>query len=160
MTARDIQLARRARKHGAKYSLRIILEARRAGILISWALALVEQETGFRNIFGCDTGPCSHAPWCHQTVTRERVRELIAHVKQGGTSNGVGPTQLTSLDYILRAQRLGGAHIPRHNIRVGLAVLREKTGGDMRQAWKFNGSPAYQEQIAAKQAAWHRRLAG
>lgn len=155
---RDLMLARIANKHGAKFSLRIILEARRAGIPISWAFALVEQETGFRNIFGCDLGRREGVPWCNAPVTKARVQELVRYVRNGGTSNGVGPTQLTSLDYIMRAEKLGGAHLTQHNIRVGMEVLHEKSGGDMQQAWKFNGAWQYQGQIAAKQAVWHRRL--
>lgn len=162
-TDRNLELAHIAKSHGANYSLRIVLECRRAGIPISAGFALVEVETGDengggQNIFGCDLGKRAGVPWCHQAVTRERVQALIRHVKAGGISNGVGPTQLTSLDYILRAERLGGAHLTRCSIRVGMEVLHEKTGGDMGQAWRYNGSRAYQAKFDRAKAKWHRRL--
>ena len=56
MTPRDLVLARRAKRHGARYSLRIIREARRAGIPISLAFAIVEQESRFLNVCGHDPG--------------------------------------------------------------------------------------------------------
>lgn len=160
---RDLELARIAKSHGARYALRIVLEARRAGIPISALFALVEVETGDekgvgQNIFGCDLGKRSGPPYCHQQVTRARVQALIRHVKAGGISNGVGPTQLTSIDYIMRAERYGGAHLTRYSIRVGAEVLREKTGGDMDEAWRYNGSRAYQAKFDRAMAKWHRRL--
>lgn len=162
-TARDLFLARRAKKAGAKQALIIITEARKARIPISWGFALIEQESAFRNIFGCDIGPRSGPPYCHQKATKSRVDALIRHVRAGGVSNGVGYGQLTSLPYVLRAHRLRagiykGAHRARPNIRVSFQVLREKTGGDMSQAWRYNGARAYQAQIAAKQRRWHEAL--
>jgi hypothetical protein len=161
--ARDLELAQIAKRHGANYSLRIVQACRAAKVPVSAGFALIEVETGDergggRNIFGCDLGKRAGVPWCHQAVTRERVQVLIRHVKAGGTSNGVGPPQLTSLEYILRAERLGGAHLTRCTITVGMQVLREKTGGDMDQAWRFNGSRAYQAKFDKAMAKWHRRL--
>ena len=150
----DLRYARRAKKAGAKWSLRIVWEARRARVPISWLFALIEQETGFRNVFGCDWGP--GRAYCHEAVTREKVQALL----RSGLANGVGPGQLTSPEYVRRADRYGGAHVPRHNIRVAAEVLREKTGGDMHKAWRYNGSPVYQGQIETKQRHWHRVLMG
>ena len=160
---RNRDLARLAKAAGANYSLRIILEARRANVPISAGFAIVEVETGDehgggRNIFGCDLGKRAGVPWCHQRVTRARVQALIRHVRAGGTSNGVSPMQLTSLEYILRAERLGGAHIAANSIRVGMEVLREKTGGDMDKAWRYNGGREYQEKFERAQRKWHRIL--
>lgn len=160
---RQVALARIAKSHGANYSLRIVREALRADIPISALFALVEVETGDekgggQNIFGCDLGTRSGPPYCHQQVTRARVQALIRHVKAGGISNGVGPTQLTSIDYIMRAERYGGAHLTRCTIRVGAEALREKTGGDMDLAWRYNGSRAYQAKFDKAMRKWHERL--
>lgn len=149
---RDLRLARVAKRHGAKWSLRTVREARRAGVPISWGLAMVEQESHWENIFGCDHGPGK--AFCHQKVTKAKVQELL----RSSLANGVGPTQLTTKDYVRRADRYGGAHIPRHNIRAGMEVLREKTGGDMKQAWKYNGAKQYQAQIEGKARRWHQRF--
>lgn len=160
---RDLELARVAKSHGANYSLRIVLACRAADIPVSAGFALVEVETGDdrgggRNIFGCDLGKRAGVPWCNQRVTRERVQALIRHVQAGGTSNGVGPPQLTSIGYIVRAEKLGGAHLARCTITVGMEVLHEKTGGDMDEAWRYNGARGYQAKFDRAMAKWHERL--
>jgi hypothetical protein len=164
MNAQDREYVRRARANGAEHAYRIILEARRAGIPLSWAFALVEQESGFRNIFGCDWGRPAwpgeyRPPFCKVPVTADRVDALLRH----GKPNGVGLTQLTDFSYVLRAERTKvarafGAHLPGNQIRVGMEVLKEKTGGDMGQAWRYNGAREYQAQIKAKQRRWHNIL--
>jgi hypothetical protein len=162
MNAQDREYVRRARANGAQHAYRIILEARRAGIPLSWAFALVEQESGFRNIFGCDWGEGSNrfsAPYCRVPVTQARIRTLLAH----GKPNGVGLTQLTDFSYVRRAERTKaarayGAHLPANQIRVGMEVLKEKTGGHMDEAWRYNGAFSYQREIQAKQRRWHNIL--
>ena len=162
-TVRDIQLARKARAAGAEHSLRIILEARRAGLPISLAFALVEQESGFKNIFGCDQGSIM----CHQAVTKDRVQRLLRHVRAGGVSNGVGLTQLTWPGYIIMAERLGGAHIPRNQIRVGFSILAghiAKHGEDGGLASYNAGDPfnpqgrRYAREVQERQSKWHKIL--
>jgi len=151
--ARDLKLARVAKKHGAKSALRTLWEARRNGLEYSWLLAMIEQESEWRNIFGCDHGPGK--AFCHQKVTNERVRSLQA----SGLNNGVGYTQLTSPEYVQMAMRRpGGAASTRNQIAVGAAVLKGKTGGDMDLAWRYNGAREYQAQIAAKARRWHQRF--
>lgn len=151
-----------ARRHGARHALWIIREARAEGVPLSWAFALVEQETNFRHIFGGDHGVLRNAkdaPFFRVPVTRARVQALIRWVNGGNASNGVGLTQLTSIGYINRAEQAGGAHKVRVNLRIGFRVLREKAGGHYTDnAWKYNGSPAYQAQIEAKRNRWAQIL--
>jgi hypothetical protein len=162
MNAQDREYVRRARANGAQYAYRIILEARRAGIPLSWAFALVEQESGFKNIFGGDWGnlPNDYAPPFYRVpVTKERVAALLRH----GKPNGIGLTQLTDFSYVRRAERTKasrsyGAHLPANQIRVGMEVLKEKTGGHMDEAWRYNGAFSYQREIQAKQRRWHNLL--
>jgi hypothetical protein len=88
-------------------------------------------------------------------VTNRRVNELLG----SGLANGVGYTQLTTKDYVRRAHdRRGGAASVRNQIIVGAQVLKEKTGGDMSKAWRYNGAPVYQGQIEAKARRWHKRF--
>jgi hypothetical protein len=159
--ARDLKLARFINKvvrseykdTQAPFALRTVWEARRNGIPLSWALAMIEQESRWRNIFGCDHGPGN--AYCHQKVTNDKIRHLL----NAKVYNGVGYTQLTSRDYVERAmRRRGGAASVRNQIIVGMQVLREKTGGDMEQAWRYNGAPAYQAQIKSKAKRWHERF--
>lgn len=159
-TTRDIDLARRAKRHGARYSLRIIWEARRADLPISLAFALVEQESAFRNIFGHDRG----GPFPGQQVTRERVQALLRHTAGGGTSNGVGLTQLTWPPLIREAERHGGAHTPRAQLRVAFSHLSQliQTYGRADGIRRYNGSGpaavAYSASVRNKAARWHRIL--
>jgi hypothetical protein len=150
---RDVKLARLAKKHGAKSALRTLYEARRNDIPYSWLLAMIEQESYWRNIFGCDHGPGK--AYCHEKVTNAKVRDLM-HRR---LYNGVGYTQLTSPEYVAMASRRpGGAASVRNQIIVGAAVLKGKTGGDMSQAWKYNGNQSYQHEIQPRADRWHKRF--
>jgi hypothetical protein len=123
---------------------------------IAWACALVEQESGFKNIFGCDFGPqLGHPPFCEDKVTHARVQQLLAQSK----NNGVGLTQLTDRSLVEQAERMGGAHIPLNQCIVGFKLLKQIInsfghGG----IWHYNGAPAYQQQIAAKHNLWVPRF--
>ena len=156
LSARDMRYGYRAKRAGARYPHRIIKHARRADIPLSWAFALVEQESGFRNVFGCDHG----SVLCHQKVTRDRVQFLIRWVARGGISNGVGLTQLTSIDLIDAAERIGGADRVDNQLAVGFAYFAGLTdhGKAMDNAWRYNGDRSYQAEIEAKQKRWHRIL--
>jgi hypothetical protein len=119
---RDAALAHKLRAKGVKNALRIVIECRHRHselIPVSLGLALQEQESGGRNIFGADVG----APFAHQPVTKRRVQQLVEHVHAGGISNGVGPMQLTFIGFIDEANRDGGAWLPAVNIATGLGIV-------------------------------------
>lgn len=166
LRARDITLARkivRRRPRAVGICLRIVVEARRNNLAVSEALAVIEHESGFRNIFGCDQG----APFCHQHVTKGRVLELVRHVRNGGVSNGVGHGQLTWIGYIQEANRDGGAWVPRVNIATALKIMG---GHKARHGWMgglatYNAghasSPqgqAYAQRVDRLKRDWHRYL--
>lgn len=160
---RDLVLANRAKRAGAKHSLRIVWEARRAWIPVSLGFALVEQESGFRNIFGADQGSILK----HEKVTKAKVTRLLRFVERGGPSNGVGLTQLTYPPYIRHANRIGGAHLPKYQLRVGFGALRDKIAnhGTVPGLAAYNAgrpdSPVGREYaigVRAKQLRWHRIL--
>ena len=72
------------------------------GLFVSTAAALVEKESGGKNVFGCDWGSkwTNEPPYCNVAVTEERVRRLIDNYNQppvGIGANGVGYTQLTTM---------------------------------------------------------------
>lgn len=120
---RDLLLARRANKAGAKHSLRIILEARNAGLPISLAFAVLKQETSFQNIFGHDAG-ARFSDQRHVVVTNERVKLLLGDVAKGKPSNGVGLPQLTYPPFIKRAAAMpGGAASVKNQLRVAFGDL-------------------------------------
>lgn len=156
-TKRDLELARIADKWGANYSTRIILECRAHGVAISDGFALVEQESDFQNVFGCDHGPGK--AFCHQAVTKARVASLLA----SPLANGVGPTQLTSKGFVRDADRDGGAHKPAVNIATGIAILGalQAKHGPMTGFGAYNGGEGnpnmtYAREVDAKADRWHR----
>jgi hypothetical protein len=158
-TKRDYELAREAERHGADFATRIILECRAHDVAISDGFALIEQESEFRNIFGCDHG--EGRAFCHMAVTPGRVRMLLA----SDLSNGVGPSQLTSKGFVREADRDGGAHKPAVNIATGIAILGrlQKKHGRMVGFGAYNGGEGnpnmgYAREVDRKAAHWHDRF--
>ncbi len=160
--ARDIQLARKANSHGAKYSLRIIREARRANIPISLGFSLVQHETGFRNVFG-------HDPTIYVGAGAVTKRKYLAYKRrrgkrgQGGMQ-GVGPCQLTWWEFQDGADRLGGCWNPRHNIRRAFNDLAAmiRAHGYAKGVERYNGvgqaARQYSMRVRVGAQTWHRRL--
>lgn len=159
---RNIAKATKARLHGARYARTIADEASRAGIPYAVAFAAVEQESGFRNVFGHDHGGLHPG----LPVTSGRVLELLSHVSRGGESNGVGLTQLTFPPFIRQAQSLpGGAAKPRNQLRVGFAILADlhRRHGSWHDAFRaYNGTGEAAERYArvmdARVAKWKHNL--
>lgn len=167
MTSRDLLLARRAKAAGARPSLRIIMEARRAGLpSLALAFAVIEQESGFRNIFGHDSG--ADRSLYGKPVTKERVQQLLRGVSDHTfASNGIGLSQLTWLGYIRQAEALGGAHLERNQLRVGFQALAGMVHayGEERGLAAYNsGTPdsskgrRYAREVLEKKAKWHKIL--
>jgi hypothetical protein len=163
---RDQQLAERAKAHGARFSLRIIIEARRAGLPVSLGFALVEQESGFANTFGHDPTIFAGAG----TVTKAKY--LAYKAKRGangrGGMQGVGPCQLTFYTYQDRADKLGGCWVARHNIHVAFTDLAAMVAkhGESKGLAVYNAGEAgwrngreYAHSVQQRQAKWHGRLA-
>lgn len=162
---RDLALAVKAKRHGANYSLRIVREARRAGIPISLGFALVEQESGFRNVFGHDptifvgAGKVTRKKYLQYRLARD------ASAPRRRLMQGVGPTQLTWFEFQDAADKLGGCWKPACNIRFAFRHLAElmKEKGEAGGIAAYNGSgPAaqrYAVQVRAKQRKWHGWLA-
>jgi hypothetical protein len=161
VSARDNELAHKAKAHGARYSLRIVLEARRADIPISLGFALVEQESGFSNVFG-------HDPTIFQGAGKVTKSKYLEYKRQRGTPGrkmqGVGPCQLTWWTYQDRADRYGGCWVARHNIRVAFEDLAElmKQHGRREGLKRYNGSGVaadrYATSVLRRQQRWHTIL--
>lgn len=166
MATDETKLIEMIKGAGFSFGPAIVAEAKREGVRLALALALVEQESGFRNIFGCDSGKqLDTAPWCHQPVTSERVKELIAFVGRGGTSNGVGLTQLTSIDLIKQAEAEGGAHKVVAQCRVGFRFLhgliernQERAGIGAYNGGESNPNFKYADSVLALRGKWQARI--
>ena len=162
----DSKLIEMIRGAGFSFGPVIMTEARREGVQLALALALVEQESTFRNIFGCDgKRQIQVVPWCHQHVTRDRVQALIAHVEAGGASNGVGLTQLTDIGLIREAEVEGGAHTVDAQCRVGFRLLHGliEQHGERTGIGGYNGGPGnpnldYADHVIGLRAKWQARI--
>lgn len=166
-TPRDMALAVKAKRYGARYALRIVLEARRAGIPVSLGFALIEQESAFRNVFGHDPSIFRGAG----DVTR---RKYLAYKRQRGRRGqggmqGVGPAQLTYYAFQDSADKIGGCWQPKHNIRVAFtdlaAMIRtwgRRTGLGVYNAglagWRAGRGAEYADEVLSKYDRWHKRL--
>jgi hypothetical protein len=165
MSPADWRYAWKARRAGVPpgYASTIIAEARRTDhVTRSLALALVEQESGFRNVFG-------HDPTIFRGAGKVTKAAYLDYKRRRGPTGrggmqGVGPTQLTWWEYQDAADREGGCWDPAVNIRVGLRVL---DGNIARRGLRdgiaeYNGSgPAaqrYADEVLAKATRWHRIL--
>lgn len=160
---RDQQLAHRAKANGAQYSLRIVIEARRAGIPISLGFALVEQESGFRNVYGHDP-VANRAPKGGRVTKHNYLNVYLPDRKAGRGMQGVGPCQLTWYAFQDQADHLGGCWIAKNNIRVAFdhlaALIRSNGVKTGLRAYNGSGPNAerYARQVLARQSKWHRRL--
>lgn len=98
----------------------IAFACRRHHIRYALGFALVEQESGFKHIFGHDVGGLFPG----LPVTRSRYRRLRAHLKATGGSgaNGVGYTQITYYAFILEHP---GLWKKRANIYFGMSLIAE-----------------------------------
>jgi hypothetical protein len=161
----DDKLIKMVSEAGHLFGPDILVESKRAGLPFALALALVEQESGFQNIFGCDIGPRDTPPYCHQPVTRDRVKALIAHVQGGGISNGVGLTQLTSIDLILQAEAEGGAQNVGPQCLVGFRHLHglierhgEEIGIGAYNGGEGNPQLGFAKSVLALRDKWQARI--
>jgi soluble lytic murein transglycosylase-like protein len=160
---RDIALAYRIKRHGGNYALRTVIEARRAGVPVSLLCAFLTQESNFSNVFGHDA---VRNPIKGGKVTKARYLAYRHYRDAGYGMQGVGPCQLTWIGFQQQADRLGGCHIPRHNIRVGAelirSLLRAHPGNEHAAIARYNGTgpaaEAYADSVLHLQKTWHERL--
>ena len=138
----------------------IAATCREAGVPFHVACALFEKESMGRNVYGHDKGGAlSGFPY---PVSRENYRVFIWLVRNGQTSNGVGPAQITwpgffslMLDDDLKPWDI------HDNMRFGLDLLRsyhDFTGTWQGAGTKYNGAEAYGVDLAKKVGEWKGRL--
>jgi hypothetical protein len=160
----DQRYASIAAKHGLENSLRALWEARAAGISPALALAMLEQESGGKNVFGHDPTIYVGAG----TVTKDKYIAYRAKRRASGNRlmQGAGPLQLTWWEFQDGADALGGCWVVKYNLRYGyrrLAILIKQYG-----TWigveRYNGSgpnaQAYRRSVHDRYNKWHTRLHG
>lgn len=129
---------------------------------ISYALALIEKESGGRNVFGHDAVR-NPAPKGGRVTARNYAVYKAAR-KRGLGMQGVGPTQLTWYAFQDQADAIGGCWKPYPNMCVGFALLGShiKRLGKEHGAAAYNGTgdaaEAYGRDWVRRQGIWHERL--
>lgn len=170
-TKRHLEIGRRIKSLGGDYGTRIAMEADRQNIPVSVLTAVVEQETGFRNVFGHDkkvNGSTSGIPkrWAGTEVTKNKYRWYKLGRRFRG-NQGVGPMQLTFPGYQDEADRDGGCWDTAVNIATGANVLKAlyDSHGTWAAAYAVYNAGSVNEQgrqyaaeVTAKQRKWHRNL--
>lgn len=152
------QVALKAQRYvGFAKGLKIARAAKRKRLPYPLAFALVEQESGFRHIFGHDTTFLAGQP-----VTHDRYQRLIAHIRAGGTSNGVGYTQITYPGYLLEHP---GLWRKGKNLRFGFGLVKGFIDryGKQKGLAIYNGGPSnpqydYADSVLRREARWRQRL--
>lgn len=142
-----------------------VAEAKRAGLRLDYACAMLQKESGGgSNVFGHDptifvgAGPVTKAKYLD--YKRRRV------ASGNKLMQGVGPTQLTYWTLQDRADAQGGCWNPRINMRVGFKHLADhiRAHGEADGARRYNGSgaaaEAYSKDLLAKAARWREVLDG
>ena len=159
------RLIERLRAEGVARPQAVVEEARRAGLRLALACALLEKESGGgRNVFGHDPTIFVGAG----EVTRAKYREYKKRRVASGNRQmqGVGPCQLTWWEFQDTADREGGCWRPEVNMRVGfrhlVALINQH--GEADGARRYNGSgdaaEAYSRDLLAKAKIWDAKLAG
>jgi Putative peptidoglycan binding domain len=159
------RLIERLRAEGVLRPQAVVEEAKRAGLRLPLACALLEKESGGgRNVFGHDPTIFVGAG----EVTRAKYREYKKRRVAGGNRQmqGVGPCQLTWWEFQDTADREGGCWRPEVNMRVGfrhlVALINQH--GEADGARRYNGSgdaaEAYSRDLLAKARIWEAKLAG
>jgi hypothetical protein len=159
------RLIERLRAEGVLRPQAVVEEAKRAGLRLPLACALLEKESGGgRNVFGHDPTIFVGAG----EVTRAKYREYKKRRVASGNRlmQGVGPCQLTWWEFQDAADREGGCWRPEVNMRVGfrhlVALINQH--GEADGARRYNGSgpaaEAYSRDLLAKAKVWEAKLAG
>jgi hypothetical protein len=151
---------------GARYEHEIAHAARLSRLPVSLVCAVIEQESGFRNVFGHDrvANPIKSPPGGVLEVTKERYEAYLHHRHRGLGNQGVGPMQLTNSAIQDRADALGGCWRPGPNIRAGCELLADNIRRlglrDGVQAYNGAAGHAYADAVLALQRKWKAAPAG
>lgn len=152
----------RARSAGLHNVRALAIACTRSGLPFHVGCALMQKESGGRNIYGHDRGgvftidgdkPVTRANWLE-------FRRLV--VEQGRTSNGVGPAQITYRGFFPMMEQQGlRPWVPRDNMLFGCRLLlgyyRER-GSWVYAGTRYNGAEVYGHDLARKIGEWQRRL--
>ncbi len=142
-----------------------IREARRAGLRLELACALLEKESGGgRNVYGHDPSIFSGRGAVTHGNYAEYKRQRLA--SRNRSMQGVGPCQLTWWEFQDSADAAGGCWRPEINMRTGFSHLAAliKRYGESDGARRYNGAgaaaEAYSRDLMVKARRWEAIIGG
>lgn len=166
--SRDAKLTICLEKGGLQNAPVIVRAASLQRFDLAQLAAIIEEESGGRNIYGADPTPNGALPpsLYDQPITRENFETFWRRVQEGYTSNGVGLPQLTYPGFIQNANQRGGAWVPIHQCTEACAVLtgllKAHSGNWQAAAATYNGAgpaaDAYGMRVQALTAQWQARI--
>lgn len=158
-----------ARRHNLGYARQIAVAAGEAGIPYRIACALIEQESGGRNVYGQHDAPGATflgAPFAVNAGNYEAFYWLV--VTRGGLSNGVGPAQITWRGYLTDAHERGyRLWVPAENLAYAfehiLGPFADQRGTWHRAVAAYHDpdegqAEDYAEQVMARAEVWAERF--
>lgn len=159
-------LTERLRAGGIVDPRTTVAEAKRAGLPLKFACAMLEKESaGGHNVFGHDPHTIfAGAGEVTEAKYRDYKRKRVASGNK--LMQGVGPCQLTWWSLQDDADKAGGCWRPEINMRIGFGHLAAlvKQLGESAGARRYNGSGAaavaYGNDLLAKARKWEAILAG
>lgn len=150
-----------ARDFGLQNVAAIANASEQANVPFAVACALIEKESGGRNVYGHDEGGAlAGFPGTCNEDNYEVFWWMV--FQKGMKSNGVGPAQITSKGLLqqMADDRLD-PWFPLHNIFFGLTLLKQfkqTTGSWEGAGTRYNGSPEYGKDLARKIEQWQERF--
>jgi LysM repeat protein len=145
----------------------IVRAAKNAGLYLPAALAMIQKESGGRNVWGSDVGGTNSGK--KGNVTEVDFKAFAKKVAAGAKSNGVGVAQITYPAYFPMAENQGiKLWLPYDNALFGFRILRsnyEKQKDWARAGTLYNkgnlttGVNEYGKTFAALVKEWESRLA-
>ncbi len=139
----------------------IAAAAHATGLPFRVACALIEKESGGRNVYGHDKGGALSGFELEVNEHNYAVFRWMVF-EQGMPSNGVGPCQITWKGFFLDMEKKGlKPWLPLHNVTYGFGLLSsyyKSLGSWVKAGELYNGAEAYGLDLKKKIAAWKERL--
>lgn len=144
---------------------------RKAGLPYFAACALLQKESGGKNVYGHDAGGVNNVRG-QLEVTDTNFLTFLVKVMNGGVSNGVGPCQITYAGSLVHGHRDGGYFrqmaeqglrpwVVGDNMQFGFGLLAghfKATGSWKGAGTRYNGATAYGVDLDRKVTEWKKRL--
>jgi hypothetical protein len=149
-----------AKNFGLKNVWTIHRAAKATGLPFEVACALIQKESGGRNVYGHDEGGAlSGYPYA---VTEENFKVFRWMINNGHTSNGVGPCQITYRGFFTQMDQQGlRPWVIYDNMVFGFRLLKSyytREGGWTEAGKRYNGALEYGVDLNSKINQWKQRF--